>query len=93
MKLFEDKIHKDHHIALIKGNIDPEKECLVRVHSQCLTGDIFASLRCDCGSQLVSALDKISDCESGILVYLRQEGRGIGLKNKILASNFVLCSI
>ena len=85
MKLFEDKIHKDHHIALIKGNINPEKECLVRVHSQCLTGDIFASLRCDCGPQLVSALDKISNCESVILVYLRQEGRGIGLKNKILA--------
>ena len=85
MRLFEDKIHKDHHIALIKGDIAPDKECLVRVHSQCLTGDIFASLRCDCGSQLVSALDKISESKSGVLVYLRQEGRGIGLKNKILA--------
>ena len=85
MKLFEDRIHGDHHIALIKGDINAKSEPLVRVHSQCLTGDLFASLRCDCGPQLVSALDKISDCELGILVYLRQEGRGIGLKNKILA--------
>ncbi|MAV64254.1 MAG: bifunctional 3,4-dihydroxy-2-butanone-4-phosphate synthase/GTP cyclohydrolase II [Candidatus Marinimicrobia bacterium] len=85
MKLFEDKIHGDHHIALVKGKIESNSEPLVRVHSQCLTGDIFASLRCDCGPQLVSALDKISNCESGVLVYLRQEGRGIGLKNKILA--------
>ena len=85
MKLFEDKIHGDHHIALVKGEINSESEPLVRVHSQCLTGDIFASLRCDCGPQLVSALDRISECNEGILVYLRQEGRGIGLKNKILA--------
>ena len=85
MRLFEDKIHGDHHIALVKGDIKSDSEPLVRVHSQCLTGDIFASLRCDCGPQLVSALDRISKSESGILVYLRQEGRGIGLKNKILA--------
>ncbi len=85
MKLFEDKIHGDHHIALIKGEVNSEKEPLVRVHSQCLTGDLLASLRCDCGPQLVSALEKISKCDSGVLVYLRQEGRGIGLKNKILA--------
>tara|TARA_Y100001970_G_C14129499_1_gene800858 strand:- start:38 stop:1258 length:1221 start_codon:yes stop_codon:yes gene_type:complete len=85
MRLFEDRMHKDHHIALIKGEIDSESEVLVRVHSQCLTGDIFASLRCDCGPQLVSALDQISKNGTGILVYLRQEGRGIGLKNKILA--------
>ncbi len=85
MKLFEDKIHGDHHIALVKGEINSDSEPLVRVHSQCLTGDIFASLRCDCGPQLVSALDRISECDAGILVYLRQEGRGIGLKNKILA--------
>ena len=85
MKLFEDKIHGDHHIALVKGDISHESEPLVRVHSQCLTGDIFASLRCDCGPQLVSALDRISECDTGVLVYLRQEGRGIGLKNKILA--------
>jgi len=85
MRLFEDRIHKDHHIALINGEIDSDSEVLVRVHSQCLTGDIFASLRCDCGPQLVSALDQISKADSGVLVYLRQEGRGIGLKNKILA--------
>ena len=85
MRLFEDRMHKDHHIALIKGEIDSESEVLVRVHSQCLTGDIFASLRCDCGPQLVSALNQISKNGTGILVYLRQEGRGIGLKNKILA--------
>ena len=85
MKLFEDKIHGDHHIALIKGEVNSKKEPLVRVHSQCLTGDLLASLRCDCGPQLVSALEKISKCDSGVLVYLRQEGRGIGLKNKILA--------
>ena len=85
MRLFEDKIHGDHHIALVKGDINSDSEPLVRVHSQCLTGDIFASLRCDCGPQLVSALDRISQSDSGILVYLRQEGRGIGLKNKILA--------
>ena len=85
MRLFEDTIHRDHHVALIKGDIDSNSEPLVRVHSQCLTGDIFASLRCDCGPQLVSALDRISQADSGILVYLRQEGRGIGLKNKMLA--------
>ena len=85
MRLFEDTIHRDHHVALIKGDIVADSEPLVRVHSQCLTGDIFASLRCDCGPQLVSALDRISQADSGILVYLRQEGRGIGLKNKMLA--------
>ena len=85
MRLYEDTIHRDHHVALIKGDIDADSEPLVRVHSQCLTGDIFASLRCDCGPQLVSALDRISQADSGILVYLRQEGRGIGLKNKMLA--------
>ena len=77
MRLFEDRVNKDHHIALIKGDIKSDKDVLVRVHSQCLTGDIFASLRCDCGPQLVSALDQISKSDSGILVYLRQEGRGI----------------
>ena len=60
LRLFEDKIHGDHHIALVKGEISENDHVLVRVHSQCLTGDIFASLRCDCGPQLVSALDKIS---------------------------------
>jgi len=85
LRLFEDKVHGDHHVALVKGEFSHEDEVLVRVHSQCLTGDIFGSLRCDCGQQLNGALDQIEKEERGLLVYLRQEGRGIGLKNKILA--------
>ena len=85
LRLFEDKIHGDHHVALVKGDISGTDEVLVRVHSQCLTGDIFGSLRCDCGQQLNSALDRIEKKGKGLLIYLRQEGRGIGLKNKILA--------
>ena len=85
LHLFEDKINHDHHIALVKGKIEFNKEILVRVHSQCLTGDIFSSKRCDCGLQLSKALEMINNNESGVLVYLRQEGRGIGLKNKIEA--------
>ena len=85
LHLFEDQIHKGNHLAIVKGNIDPESDTLVRVHSQCLTGDIFDSLRCDCGEQLDQSLQMIEEAGSGILVYLRQEGRGIGLKNKILA--------
>ena len=85
LKLFEDKINRDHHVAVIKGNISKNDDVLVRVHSQCLTGDIFGSLRCDCGSQLEGSLKMIENEGKGILVYLRQEGRGIGLKNKIKA--------
>tara|TARA_B110000263_G_scaffold241914_1_gene246745 strand:- start:7044 stop:8255 length:1212 start_codon:yes stop_codon:yes gene_type:complete len=85
LRLFEDKINGDHHVAVIKGEIKKEDNVLVRVHSQCLTGDIFGSLRCDCGSQLESSLKMIEKDGKGILVYLRQEGRGIGLKNKIRA--------
>ena len=85
LRLFEDKIHKDHHVAIVKGNISSKSEALVRVHSQCLTGDLFGSLRCDCGLQLNAALDLINKSSNGVLVYLRQEGRGIGLKNKIKA--------
>ena len=85
LRLFEDKIHGDHHVALVKGEFTNDDEVLVRVHSQCLTGDIFGSLRCDCGQQLTSALDQIEKEGRGLLVYLRQEGRGIGLKNKIMA--------
>lgn len=85
LRLFEDKIHNDHHVAVVKGDISADKEALVRVHSQCLTGDLFASLRCDCGEQLNKALEQINDSGHGVLVYLRQEGRGIGLKNKIKA--------
>jgi len=85
LRLFEDRIHKDHHVAIIKGNISKDTEALVRVHSQCLTGDLFGSLRCDCGLQLNAALEMIDSSGIGVLVYLRQEGRGIGLKNKIKA--------
>jgi len=85
LHLFEDQIFTGNHLAIVKGEIDSSKETLVRVHSQCLTGDIFESLRCDCGEQLHTALKMIEKEGSGILVYLRQEGRGIGLKNKILA--------
>ncbi len=73
-----------HHLALTKGNIDPTKPLLVRVHSECLTGDVFQSQRCDCGGQLAAALERISE-EGGVLLYLRQEGRGIGLPAKIHA--------
>ena len=73
-----------HHLALTKGVIDPEKPTLVRVHSECLTGDVFHSRRCDCGGQLAAALERISK-EGGVLLYLRQEGRGIGLPAKIHA--------
>jgi len=73
------------HIALVKGKIDPEKPTLVRVHSECMTGDIFGSQRCDCGDQLAWAMQKIDAEGSGVLVYMRQEGRGIGLVNKLKA--------
>ena len=73
-----------HHIALVKGDIKNKKDVLVRVHSECLTGDVFRSLRCDCGEQLEKALEVIAK-QGGILIYLRQEGRGIGLLNKIKA--------
>jgi 3,4-dihydroxy 2-butanone 4-phosphate synthase/GTP cyclohydrolase II len=73
-----------HHLALCRGKIDPKKPTLVRVHSECLTGDVFHSKRCDCGGQLSAALEQIAN-EGGVLLYLRQEGRGIGLPAKIHA--------
>ena len=73
-----------HHLALTQGEIDPNKHTLVRVHSECLTGDVFQSRRCDCGGQLAAAMERISK-EGGVLLYLRQEGRGIGLPAKIHA--------
>jgi 3,4-dihydroxy 2-butanone 4-phosphate synthase/GTP cyclohydrolase II len=75
----------EQHLALVKGEIDSTKPVLVRVHSECLTGDVFGSRRCDCGGQLHSALAQIEEAGSGVLVYMRQEGRGIGLANKIRA--------
>lgn len=74
-----------HHVALTKGEIDPEKPILVRMHSECFTGDIFGSKRCECGKQLEKAMEEIEKEGAGVLVYLRQEGRGIGLPNKIKA--------
>lgn len=75
----------EQHLALVKGEIDSTQPVLVRVHSECLTGDVFGSRRCDCGGQLHSALAQIEEAGSGVLVYMRQEGRGIGLANKIRA--------
>jgi 3,4-dihydroxy 2-butanone 4-phosphate synthase/GTP cyclohydrolase II len=85
MFLYRAEPDHQHHLALVKGTIDPKKPSLVRVHSECLTGDVFASRRCDCGSQLHRALAQIAESNHGVLVYMRQEGRGIGLAAKIHA--------
>lgn len=82
---YEDLLTGDHHIALVKGQVKGKKDVLVRVHSECLTGDVFGSLRCDCGEQLEKALERIEFCGQGVLLYMRQEGRGIGLKDKLRA--------
>jgi len=82
---FENEVDDLLHIALVKGTIDPEKPVLVRVHSECMTGDIFGSLRCDCGDQLHRAMAMMEKEGTGVIVYLRQEGRGIGLVNKLKA--------
>ena len=83
--VYENDVDDLLHIALVKGEIDPEKPILVRVHSECLTGDVFGSMRCDCGGQLEAALSMIENEGSGVLLYIRQEGRGIGLLNKLKA--------
>jgi 3,4-dihydroxy 2-butanone 4-phosphate synthase/GTP cyclohydrolase II len=73
------------HLAMVKGDITPEKNVLVRVHSQCLTGDVFGSFRCDCGSQLEKAMEMVQKEGTGVILYMQQEGRGIGLANKLKA--------
>jgi 3,4-dihydroxy 2-butanone 4-phosphate synthase / GTP cyclohydrolase II len=83
--VYENDIDHVDHMALVKGEISPEDPVLVRVHSECLTGDAFGSMRCDCGEQLDAALKMIDAVGQGVLLYMRQEGRGIGLKNKIRA--------
>jgi 3,4-dihydroxy 2-butanone 4-phosphate synthase/GTP cyclohydrolase II len=84
--IFEDTIHKEHHMALVKGDIKKDEPTLVRAHSQCLTGDTFGSIRCDCGEQLHQAMKMINKEGKGVILYmLNQEGRGIGFTNKIKA--------
>ncbi|PIE52721.1 bifunctional 3,4-dihydroxy-2-butanone-4-phosphate synthase/GTP cyclohydrolase II [Candidatus Fermentibacteria bacterium] len=85
MKVYESLTDGETHVALSKGDITSEESVLVRVHSQCLTGDVFASRRCDCGSQLHAAMKKVADEGCGVILYMSQEGRGIGLANKIRA--------
>ena len=85
LHLYHSKLDGAHHLALVKGTISGDKAVLVRVHSECLTGDVFGSRRCDCGNQLHAALRQISEEGTGVLVYMRQEGRGIGLAAKIHA--------
>ena len=82
---FVNDIDEYEHLALVKGEIDPEKEIMVRVHSGCLTGDVFSSYRCDCGEQLAMAMRMVQEEGLGVILYLQQEGRGIGLANKLKA--------
>jgi len=82
---FINELDNSEHLALVKGEIDPNKDILVRVHSECLTGDVFGSYRCDCGDQLQKALKMIDQEGLGVVIYLRQEGRGIGFANKLKA--------
>jgi 3,4-dihydroxy 2-butanone 4-phosphate synthase/GTP cyclohydrolase II len=83
--VYENDVDSMQHVALVKGDITPEDEVLVRVHSECLTGDVFGSQRCDCGDQLHRAMRMVAEAGKGVIVYMHQEGRGIGLVNKIKA--------
>jgi 3,4-dihydroxy 2-butanone 4-phosphate synthase/GTP cyclohydrolase II len=83
--VYENDVDNHNHVALVKGDIDPEEAVLVRVHSECLTGDVFGSKRCDCGIQLEKAMHMVEEAGKGVILYMQQEGRGIGLLNKIKA--------
>ena len=83
--VYENEVDHMQHVALVKGEIGPDDEVLVRVHSECLTGDVFGSERCDCGDQLQTAMQMVEKEGKGVIVYMHQEGRGIGLANKIKA--------
>jgi 3,4-dihydroxy 2-butanone 4-phosphate synthase/GTP cyclohydrolase II len=85
LHLYRSKIDDKHHVALVRGEIAGAKNVLVRVHSECLTGDVFGSRRCDCGPQLHQAMKQVAEAGRGVIVYMRQEGRGIGLAPKIKA--------
>ncbi len=85
LHLYRSKIDGQHHLALVRGDIAGRKDVLVRVHSECLTGDVFGSRRCDCGPQLHQAMRQVADAGRGVILYMRQEGRGIGLAPKIQA--------
>ncbi|MDQ6973551.1 MAG: GTP cyclohydrolase II, partial [Mariprofundaceae bacterium] len=82
---YTNRVDDAEHVALVMGKLTPEQACLVRVHSECLTGDVFTSRRCDCGSQLHAAMRQVAEAGEGVILYLRQEGRGIGLLNKLKA--------
>lgn len=85
LHLYQSKLDGNHHLALVKGDVQGENPPLVRVHSECLTGDVFGSRRCDCGPQLHAAMKRIEEEGSGVILYMRQEGRGIGLPAKVRA--------
>jgi len=85
LHMYESEIDDHHHLAIVKGDVAGEEPVLVRVHSECLTGDVFGSMRCDCGEQLARALKRIDSEGRGVVLYMRQEGRGIGLANKLRA--------
>ncbi len=85
LHLYQSKVDGQHHIALVRGDVAAQKDVLVRVHSECLTGDVFGSRRCDCGPQLHQAMRQVAEAGRGVILYMRQEGRGIGLAPKILA--------
>jgi 3,4-dihydroxy 2-butanone 4-phosphate synthase/GTP cyclohydrolase II len=83
--VYSNDVDDHEHVAVVKGDVDPDEPVLVRVHSECLTGDVFASLRCDCGDQLKGAMTRIESEGRGVVLYMNQEGRGIGLTNKLKA--------